>query len=72
MVPIGGGSLGETSALLLLAAYLVSFIAATPGYLSYFNFVAGGSEGDGRYLLDSNLDWGQDLPGLRPWPLSCG
>jgi len=48
----------------LLAGYALSFAAATPGYLSYFNFLAGGARGGARYLLDSNLDWGQDLARL--------
>ena len=46
---------------LLLAGQALSFGLATPGYLSYFNFLAGGSGGGWRYLLDSNIDWGQDL-----------
>jgi len=52
--------------LLAVAAvgYLGSFAAATPGYLSYFDFLAGGSAGGWRYLLDSNIDWGQDLARL--------
>jgi Dolichyl-phosphate-mannose-protein mannosyltransferase len=38
-----------------------------PYYLAYFNEVAGGPEG-GRFILaDSNLDWGQDLPGLKTY-----
>ena len=36
-----------------------------PHYLAYFNELAGGPDGGWRYLVDSNLDWGQDLPGLR-------
>ncbi len=38
-----------------------------PHYLSCFNEAAGGPEGSRRYLLDSNLDWGQDLLELRSW-----
>jgi hypothetical protein len=38
-----------------------------PYYLSYFNVLAGGSDGGWRYLVDSNLDWGQDLPQLADW-----
>jgi len=49
----------------ILALYTVSFVVATPGYLSYFNFAAGGARGGWRYLLDSNIDWGQDLLRLR-------
>lgn len=47
-----------------VAGYAGSFAAATPGYLSYFNALAGGSSGGWRYLLDSNIDWGQDLARL--------
>jgi tetratricopeptide (TPR) repeat protein len=31
-----------------------------PHYLAYFNEVAGGPMGGPRYLIDSNIDWGQD------------
>jgi Dolichyl-phosphate-mannose-protein mannosyltransferase len=51
----------------LLAGYAVSFAFATPRYLTYFNAFAGGRAGGGRYLLDSNLDWGQDLIRLKRW-----
>ena len=34
-----------------------------PGYISYFNEFAGPSNGY-KYLSDSNVDWGQDLPRL--------
>ncbi len=50
-----------------LVAYAGSFAAATPRYLSYFNALAGGPAGAPRYLLDSNLDWGQDLARLGAW-----
>ncbi|ANM29519.1 hypothetical protein ABI59_07885 [Acidobacteria bacterium Mor1] len=48
-----------------LAAYAGSFALASPGYLSYFNLFAGGAQGGARHLLDSNLDWGQDLGRLK-------
>jgi len=51
----------------LLLGYAVSFTAATPRYLSYFNLLAGGPSGAPRYLLDSNIDWGQDLARLGEW-----
>ena len=38
-----------------------------PYYLTFFNELVGGPD-RGRYLLiDSNLDWGQDLPGLKQY-----
>lgn len=36
-----------------------------PHYLSYFNRLSGGPAAGYRYLADSNIDWGQDLPALR-------
>jgi hypothetical protein len=51
----------------LLTAHGVSSFVSFPGYLSYFNFLAGGSSGGWRYLVDSNVDWGQDLRRLKAW-----
>jgi hypothetical protein len=50
-----------------------------PFSLSYFNELAGGPLGGPRYLLDAEVDWGQDLFHLVRWrekhpeatPLSC-
>lgn len=39
-------------------------LAVAPNYLAYFNELAGGPSGGYRVLVDSNLDWGQDLPRL--------
>jgi len=36
-----------------------------PQYLSYFNEIAGGPSNGWRWLLDSNLDWGQDEDYMR-------
>jgi len=38
-----------------------------PHYLAYFNAVSGGPGRGSDHLIDSNLDWGQDLVGLRRW-----
>ena len=38
-----------------------------PDYLAYFSPVVGGPDRGRNVLLDSNLDWGQDLPGLARW-----
>jgi 4-amino-4-deoxy-L-arabinose transferase-like glycosyltransferase len=35
-----------------------------PHYLAFFNTPSGGPENGPRYLLDSNIDWGQDVPKL--------
>ncbi|HKO57201.1 MAG TPA: glycosyltransferase family 39 protein [Thermoanaerobaculia bacterium] len=42
-----------------VAWQLVAGVVAHPDYFVYFNELAIGD--DSRYLLDSNLDWGQDL-----------
>jgi len=38
-----------------------------PHYLAYFNELAGGPRNGEKLLVDSNLDWGQDLKGLKEW-----
>ena len=40
-------------------------LSAWPNYMAYFNPVCGGSSKAYRHLVDSSLDWGQDLPGLK-------
>ncbi len=47
-------------------------IAAWPHYLAYFNESIGGPRNGYRYLVDSNLDWGQDLKGLKRFMDSRG
>lgn len=42
----------------------VSVLRVQPYQLAYFNEAAGGPSGGWRWLADSNLDWGQDLPAL--------
>jgi len=50
---------------LLACGAFLSAALAWPNYLAYFNTLSGGSAQGHRYLLDSNLDWGQDLIGLK-------
>jgi 4-amino-4-deoxy-L-arabinose transferase-like glycosyltransferase len=57
---------------LLLGYYAGTAIAVHPGYLSYFNPASGGSAGGARLLLDSNIDWGQDLYRLPPLKQKLG
>jgi len=38
-----------------------------PNYLTYFNQFVEGPEGGKNYFAATNLDWGQDLPGLKKW-----
>jgi hypothetical protein len=52
-------------ALLILYAGVALWLH--PHYLAYFNLLAGGPQGGYRYLVDSNLDWGQDLKLLKAY-----
>jgi tetratricopeptide (TPR) repeat protein len=53
---------------LIAAVWLaLSTLIAWPNYLSFFNESIGGSHNGYKVLLDSNLDWGQDLKGLKRW-----
>jgi 4-amino-4-deoxy-L-arabinose transferase-like glycosyltransferase len=49
----------------LLLWQCVSVARVYPSFLAYFNEAIGGPEEGGRYVVDSNLDWGQDLRRLR-------
>jgi hypothetical protein len=51
----------------LLAWSVTSSLGVYPHDLSYFNELAGGPMGGHRYLVDANIDWGQDLLYLRNW-----
>lgn len=42
-------------------------LAVAPRYLQYFNEAGGGPERGQRILIDSNLDWGQDLLRLHDY-----
>src|SRR5439155_13724202 len=49
----------------LAALAVAEGLLAWPHYLAYFNPIAGGARNGYRHLVDSSLDWGQDLPGLQ-------
>jgi hypothetical protein len=56
----------------LLPTLLVFWLILTtiwiyPHFLPFFNAVSGGPENGWRILADSNIDWGQDLKGLKAW-----
>jgi hypothetical protein len=61
----GRPSRAIASGMLLLAWQAVSIAGIAPHYLAYFNTLRGGPSQGYHYLVDSSLDWGQDLPGLR-------
>lgn len=50
---------------LLFVLHVASVYTVSPHYTSYFNQFAGGAAHGHHYLIDSNTDWGQDLPQLN-------
>jgi hypothetical protein len=62
---------GNRSARVCLGALLlwqtISCVAVSPHHLAYFNELAGGTDHARRILLDSNVDWGQDLGRLKQY-----
>ena len=61
------GRTGRRLALLLLLWLAVSSLRVYPQGISYFNEWIGGAENGWKYLADSNLDWGQNLPELADY-----
>jgi hypothetical protein len=51
----------------LIGWYVGASCYIHPHYLAYFNELAGGPDNGYKYLVDSNLDWGQDLKGLKSY-----
>jgi 4-amino-4-deoxy-L-arabinose transferase-like glycosyltransferase len=57
---------------------IVESASIYPHYPAFFNTVSGGPRNGPRYLLDSNIDWGQDAKNLKAWmvahniPAVCG
>ena len=63
---------GPAAGAALLAASRWSSAASSsstvyPHNLAFFNALVGGPANGSQYLVDSNLDWGQDLKPLKRW-----
>ncbi len=54
-------------ACLFLAWSIGSSLLVYPHSISYFNELAGGPAGGANHLINSNIDWGQDLRNLKWW-----
>ena len=55
---------------LLIGLIILSLIPIPvyfPNFIPYFNMIIGGPNNGHYYLSDSNIDWGQDLPGLKDY-----
>ncbi len=61
------GKLAIAAVIACLVLYAGEALWIHPHYLAYFNQLVGGPGNGYRHLVDSSLDWGQDLPGLKAW-----
>lgn len=67
---ISFGDLKVAAAVGVATAWAVgSSLAIYPHSLSYFNELVGGPTKGHHHLIDSNIDWGQDVLALRDWLL---
>ncbi|MGC9468134.1 MAG: phospholipid carrier-dependent glycosyltransferase [Anaerolineae bacterium] len=71
-IGVASSRLRRSSLLTLATLGLIAWIGVgtlrtLPYPLTFFNEIAGGPEGGYRYLVDSNLDWGQNLWDLKAW-----
>jgi hypothetical protein len=55
------------AAVLCLVLAAMESAAAFPRYLAFFNAPSGGRTQGWKYVVDSNLDWGQDIKRLRDY-----
>ncbi len=60
-------SVGRVAVWAVAAVLVVESFLCRPHYLAFFNLLTGGPRLAYRHLVDSSLDWGQDLPSLRTW-----
>jgi len=59
------------SGILAVALALSTFVIC-PDFLAFFNVIGGGPDNGWRILVDSNIDWGQDLKALHKWMAKTG
>ncbi len=53
--------------LILVVWLTLDALLVYPHFLAFFNPIGGGPEDGWHTLVDSNIDWGQDLKGLKAW-----
>jgi hypothetical protein len=61
------GAMARVLVVTLYVANVLEFGMVYPHSLTFFNALVGGPSNGHRYLVDSNLDWGQDLEPLHRW-----
>jgi hypothetical protein len=55
-----------------IALVVAESAVAYPNYLAFFNTPSGGMRNGSKYLVDSNLDWGQDIKRLARYIKESG
>jgi hypothetical protein len=53
--------------ILLGTLQIAESATVAPHYLAFFNALSGGPARGPKYVVDSNIDWGQDLKNLAKW-----
>jgi hypothetical protein len=66
-LPRKGRLAGRSFVVVCVGLTIAAALWIHPHYLAYFNWASGGPRRVPARLIDSNLDWGQDLLGLRRW-----
>jgi hypothetical protein len=66
------GRSGPFAIAALIVLTCTESLLSYPHYLAFFNWPSGGPANGSHYLLDSNLDWGQDTDNLRTYVLRTG
>ena len=69
---MSAGRVARLALQLLFVLHCVSVFRVAPCHTAYFNELWGGPENGYRYLIDSNLDWGQDLLRLKSFLTAQG
>jgi hypothetical protein len=64
---VAPGDVGGILLVVLLAWHAIEAARIAPHFLAYVNPIGGGPDRAYRHLVDSSLDWGQDLPALALW-----
>ncbi|MBN1344663.1 MAG: glycosyltransferase family 39 protein [Phycisphaerae bacterium] len=57
----------RAAVLACIGMFVLAAVSIWPNYLAYFNWLIGGPSKAYAHLVDSSLDWGQDLPGVGRW-----
>ncbi len=61
------GRRGALAAFLLVGGTLIESLNVRPHHIAFFNQLVGGPSSGWRHLVDSSLDWGQNVPRLAEW-----